>query len=157
MKFRKIFLSLLIILFIILVYKRFQMKPYSPENVEFSYEHKDKHIYLTMNSKNDYKIYYTLDGTIPTKNSILYTDTIELDRYSTPDYLVLSPKEKNIENKKNIFPEKSKLGNKETENRGRSKSVDVKKKIKSIKTNSTTGLESKKNIKGNKTLKKISK
>ena len=96
MKFRKIFLSLLIILFIILVYKRFQMKPYSPENVEFSYEHKDKHIYLTMKSKNDYKIYYTLDGTIPTKDSILYTDTIELDRYSTPDYLVLRENTKNI-------------------------------------------------------------
>ena len=71
-----------------------------------------------------------------------------------PDYLVLSPKEKNIEKKKNIFPAKSKLGNKEILNRGRSKSLDIKKKIKNIKTNSTTALESKKNIKGKKSAKK---
>ena len=99
---------------------------------------------IQMERRNQIKLLEEMDGR-------------KIKEPTIPDYSVLSPKEKNIENKKNIFPAKSKLGNKETENRGRSKSVDVKKKIKSIKTNSTTGLESKKNIKGNKTLKKISK
>ena len=72
------------------------MKPYFPEKVEFSYEVKDNSIYLTMKSKDNYKIYYTLDGSIPSKNSNLYTDTIELDRYSTPDNLVLKENTKNI-------------------------------------------------------------
>ena len=93
---------------------------------------------IQMERRNQIKLLEEMDGR-------------KIKEPTIPDYSVLSPKEKNI------FPAKSKLGNKETENRGRSKSVDFKKKIKSIKTNSTTGLESKKNIKGNKTLKKISK
>ena len=96
---------------------------------------------IQMERRNQIKLLEEMDGR-------------KIKEPNIPDYLVLSPKE-NIEKK--IFPAKSKLGNKEIQNRGRSKSVDVKKKIKNIKTNSTTALESKKNIKAKKPAKKISK
>jgi len=46
-------------------------------------------ITINMKTKKGYRIYYTLDGSVPSKKSIKYKKPIKLNRYSSPDQLVL--------------------------------------------------------------------
>ena len=72
-------------------------------------------------------------------------DGVKINEPNIPDYLAAKPKEKNISTDKNtnMITVKSKNSSKAIENRTRSKSVNVNKKFKSLKTNSTSACESK--------------
>ena len=72
MWYKRFVIIIFIILFLFLLFQNTHKDSYSPFNVEFSYQEENNKILLTMKSKEGYKIYYTLDGSIPDKNSILY-------------------------------------------------------------------------------------
>ena len=106
---------------------------------------------VQMERKNQIKLLEEIDGN-------------KIKEPTIPDYLVLEPKEKN--NKK-IFNKKSnkkipiiiKKLDKNSQNRMRSKSVNVKNKIKNLKTNITTALDFKRinKSKSKKSLKNLAK
>ena len=88
---------------------------------------------VQMERKNQIKLLEEIDGN-------------KIKEPTIPDYLVLEPKEKNNKksiNKKSIkkIPIIIKKLDKNSQNRMRSKSVNVKNKIKNLKTNITTALD----------------
>ena len=96
-----IVLILLIIIFTFFYFKK-NNKKYSKEEVIISTESmstKEDTISITMKTKKGYKIYYTLDGSIPNKKSKRYKKEIKLNKNSTPDNLATK------ENAKLIFGE----------------------------------------------------
>ena len=82
---------LLLIIFIFFCFKnKDNQKEYSKEEVIISKESmatKEDTLSITMKTKKGYKIYYTLDGSIPDKKSKRYRRTIKLNKNSTPDNL----------------------------------------------------------------------
>ena len=86
-----VILILLLIIFIFFCFKnKDNNKEYSKEEVIISKESmatKEDTLSITMETKKGYKIYYTLDGSIPDKKSKRYRRSIKLDKYSTPDNL----------------------------------------------------------------------
>lgn len=106
---------------------------------------------VQMERKNQIKLLEEIDGN-------------KIKEPTIPDYLVLEPKEKN--NKKSInkksnkkIPIIIKKLDKNSQNRMRSKSVNVKNKIKNLKTNITTALDFKRinKSKSKKSLKNLAK
>ena len=106
---------------------------------------------VQMDRKNQIKLLEEIDGN-------------KIKEPTIPDYLVLEPKEKN--NKKSInkksnkkIPIIIKKLDKNSQNRMRSKSVNVKNKIKNLKTNITTALDFKRinKSKSKKSLKNLAK
>ena len=106
---------------------------------------------VQMERKNQIKLLEEIDGN-------------KIKEPTIPDYLVLEPKEKN--NKKSInkksnkkLPIIIKKLDKNSQNRMRSKSVNVKNKIKNLKTNITTALDFKRinKSKSKKSLKNLAK
>ena len=87
---------------------------------------------IQMERRNQIKLLEDIDG-------------VKINEPNIPDYLAAKPKEKNISTDKNtnMITVKSKNSSKAIENRIRSKSVNVNKKFKSLKTNSTSACESK--------------
>ena len=87
---------------------------------------------IQMERRNQIKLLEDIDG-------------VKINEPNIPDYLAAKPKEKNISTGKNtnMITVKSKNSSKAIENRIRSKSVNVNKKFKSLKTNSTSACESK--------------
>ena len=106
---------------------------------------------VQMERKNQIKLLEEIDGN-------------KIKEPTIPDYLVLEPKEKNNKksiNKKSIkkIPIIIKKLDKNSQNRMRSKSVNVKNKIKNLKTNITTALDFKRinKSKSKKSLKNLAK
>ena len=106
---------------------------------------------VQMERKNQIKLLEEIDGN-------------KIKEPTIPDYLVLEPKEKNNKksiNKKSIkkMPIIIKKLDKNSQNRMRSKSVNVKNKIKNLKTNITTALDFKRinKSKSKKSLKNLAK
>ena len=106
---------------------------------------------VQMDRKNQIKLLEEIDGN-------------KIKEPTIPDYLVLEPKEKN--NKKSINKKSNKKISiiikkldKNSQNRMRSKSVNVKNKIKNLKTNITTALDFKRinKSKSKKSLKNLAK
>lgn len=81
------------VLFILCFLLFFRLKKYPKEKVIISKDScsvKEDFLNISMKTRKGYKIFYTLDGSIPTKNSIRYKNRITLTKYSSPDQLVLN-------------------------------------------------------------------
>ena len=95
MKSKKLIIIMTLLLIVLILF--FYNKKYSKESViisKDSFSTKEDKINIKMKTKKGYKIYYTLDGSIPTKKSIRYRKEITLNRYSSPDQLVLNENKK---------------------------------------------------------------
>ena len=96
---------IVIIIYLIII----NTKQYYQEKVYISKEScsvAKESLSITMKTKKGYKIYYTLDGSTPTKNSIRYKKKISLNKNSTPDNLVQA-KNINLMVNNGIFKNKS--------------------------------------------------
>ena len=86
-------LFIVMVLFILCFLLFFRLKKYPKEKVIISKDScsvKEDFLNISMKTRKGYKIFYTLDGSIPTKNSIRYKNRITLTKYSSPDQLVLN-------------------------------------------------------------------
>ena len=84
-----ILITLLVFLF---VWNKIDKYPQESVKISLdSFSTTEEKIEVSMETKKGYKIYYTLDGSIPTKRSNLYKEKITLDKNSSP--LLLSSKE----------------------------------------------------------------
>ncbi len=85
---------------------------------------------IQMERRNNIKLLEDIDGR-------------KIEEPNIPDYLAAKAKEIKIDNKLNNISAKSKNSSKLLDIRTRSKSMDVKKRFKALKTNSTTAFEKK--------------
>jgi hypothetical protein len=91
---------------------------------------------VQMERRNQIKLLEDIDGR-------------KIEEPNIPDYLAIKPKGHNIGKKENLISKKGKYISSKilTDKRGRSKSTDMRKKIKNLKTNSTTALSKHRAIK----------
>ena len=91
---------------------------------------------VQMERRNQIKLLEDIDGR-------------KIEEPNIPDYLAIKPKGDTIGKKENLISKKGKYISSKilTDKRGRSKSTDMRKKIKNLKTNSTTALSKHRNMK----------
>ena len=89
-KYKRIMILLFLVFILSVIY--WKEKSYPEEKVIISQDSivtEEKSLTVSMKTKRGYKIYYTLDGSTPTKKSKRYRKAITINRYSSPDYLSL--------------------------------------------------------------------
>ena len=103
MKKKSIIISLILLsLLITLVY----CIENNPNLLEINTTFNKKNLILEMKTKRNYKIYYTLDGSIPDENSILYKKAIELNKNSSPNTLTAEENQNLFYGRKYKYDEK---------------------------------------------------